>query len=68
MLTVHKVKEEGAAKFDENKGKWQQMVTDIFDKGGFDKVLKLVGIQNSASYGQILSIITAPLFYMIFVR
>uniref|UniRef100_A0A1I7UXC0 DUF148 domain-containing protein n=1 Tax=Caenorhabditis tropicalis TaxID=1561998 RepID=A0A1I7UXC0_9PELO len=62
------VRQEGAEKFEENKGKWQQMVDDIFEKGGLNNVLKLVGLQNSAPYSSLVSAAIAPIFYMIFVR
>ncbi|ULT94011.1 hypothetical protein L3Y34_003475 [Caenorhabditis briggsae] len=62
------VKAEGAEKFEENKSKWNQMVTDIFDKGGLNSVMKLVGLQNSAPVSSFVSAALAPVFYMIFVH
>ncbi|CAI2350595.1 unnamed protein product [Caenorhabditis sp. 36 PRJEB53466] len=62
------VKEEGSAKFEENKGKWEEKVTEIFDKGGLSSVLKLVGLQNASPIAQFISVVAAPIFYMIFVR
>ncbi|ETN71595.1 hypothetical protein RB195_001399 [Necator americanus] len=40
------VAKEGSTKFEENKGKWQQMLNDIFEKGGLDSVMKLLNLKS----------------------
>ncbi|EGT34199.1 hypothetical protein CAEBREN_29109 [Caenorhabditis brenneri] len=59
------VKKDGAEKFEENKGKWNQMVNDIFEKGEIKSILQLT--KNSAT-SSFLTAAIAPIFYMIFVR
>ncbi|KAL6740631.1 hypothetical protein Aduo_013972 [Ancylostoma duodenale] len=53
------VSKEGSAKFEENKGKWQQMLNDIFEKGGLDGVLKLLNLK-SAGHCTLVAAIVAP--------
>ncbi|CAI5448553.1 unnamed protein product [Caenorhabditis angaria] len=56
----------GQAAFNENKSKWQDMVTNIFDKGGLTSVLKLLNLNSASSYS--CAAIVAPIFYFLFVR
>ncbi|CAB3406025.1 unnamed protein product [Caenorhabditis bovis] len=61
------VKQEGAAKFEENKSKWQSMVDDMFEKGGLDDVVKMLRL-NSGSPVFSCAALVAPIFYALFVR
>ncbi|CAJ0600848.1 unnamed protein product [Cylicocyclus nassatus] len=60
------VGKDGTAKFEENKGKWQQMLNDIFEKGGFNNVLALLNLK-SAGQCTFVAAIVAPVI-LAFIR
>lgn len=41
------VTKDGSAKFAENSTKWQEMLSNIFQKGGLDEVLKLLNMKSA---------------------
>ncbi|KHJ79988.1 hypothetical protein OESDEN_20347 [Oesophagostomum dentatum] len=53
------VAKDGSAKFEENKGKWQVMLNDIFEKGGLNDVLKLLNLKSAAQCS-IAAVLIAP--------
>ncbi|CAD6199493.1 unnamed protein product [Caenorhabditis auriculariae] len=57
------VRQEGAAKFEENKSKWEAMVSDIFDKNGLGDIVKLM---NSGSMYSFSAALLIPIAYMFF--
>nr|ABY74340.1 surface-associated antigen [Heterorhabditis bacteriophora] len=52
----------GQAKFEENKAKWQELVENIFEKGGLEDVLKLLNVKGSSP----ASLVTAAILSLVF--
>ncbi|XGW30265.1 hypothetical protein V3C99_009337 [Haemonchus contortus] len=53
------VKKDGAAKFEQNKTKWQEMLNNIFEKGGLEDVMKLMNLK-SATHCTVMAALIAP--------
>ncbi|PAV76764.1 hypothetical protein WR25_03950 [Diploscapter pachys] len=50
------VKNEGAAKFNENKSRWQSMVQNIFEKNGLNDIVKLLKLNSSPGVSTFVAI------------
>ncbi|PIO71551.1 hypothetical protein TELCIR_06547 [Teladorsagia circumcincta] len=53
------VKRDGEAKFEQNKAKWQDMLNNIFEKGGLENVMKLMNLK-SATQCTVMAALIAP--------
>uniref|UniRef100_A0A158P6B2 Secreted protein n=1 Tax=Angiostrongylus cantonensis TaxID=6313 RepID=A0A158P6B2_ANGCA len=56
-----KVARDGAGKFEENSSKWQEMLSNIFQKGGLDNVLKLLNMKSSSPQCITIAAMMAPI-------
>ncbi|VDM61149.1 unnamed protein product [Angiostrongylus costaricensis] len=58
---AEQVTKDGAAKFEENSSKWQEMLNNIFQKGGLDNVLKLLNMKSSRPQCITVAAMMAPI-------
>ncbi|KAJ1364042.1 hypothetical protein KIN20_024033 [Parelaphostrongylus tenuis] len=55
------VARDGQAKFEENSAKWQEMLSNLFQKGGLDDVLKLLNMKSANSQYTVVAATLAPI-------
>ncbi|KAE9421776.1 hypothetical protein Angca_000715 [Angiostrongylus cantonensis] len=58
---AEQVARDGAGKFEENSSKWQEMLSNIFQKGGLDNVLKLLNMKSSSPQCITIAAMMAPI-------